>query len=84
MAKSEASSESETSFEPDTSSEPKASLECAIDPEGVLVSMLSSSDWEAVTMLGATFVAVALVVHAARAGVTVPGVTYSNSLSSSL
>ena len=69
----------ETTYEPDTSSEPEASLECVADPEGVLVIMCSSSDWEAVTTPGATLVGVALVKRATRVGVRVPCGTYSGS-----
>ena len=77
----EAFSDPETSCEPDTSSEPEASSEYVVEPEGVPVSMRSSSDWEVVPTPGATFVGVALVVRAARAGVIVSGGTYSGSRS---
>ena len=53
------------------------------DPEGVLVSVRSLSDWEAVTTPDATFLGVALGACAAREGVEVPGGTYSRSRSSS-
>ena len=55
----EASSDHETPKEPDTPS-------CVADPEGVPVSMCSSSDWEAVTTSDATFLGVTLVARAAR------------------
>ena len=47
-------------------------------PEAVPVSVRSSYDSEAVTTLGATFLGVALVARAARAGVAVPGGKYSD------
>ena len=73
----EASSDHETPKEPDAPS----SLEG--DPEGVLISVRSSSDWEAVTTPDTTFLGVALAAHAARDGVERPGGTYSGSHSSS-
>ena len=79
MAGSEASSNPKKSSEPDYSSEPEASLECVANPEGVPDSMRSSSDCEAVTMMGATFMGVALVVRGAHAGVTVPWGMHSGS-----
>ena len=53
------------------------------DPEGVPVSVCSSSDWEAMTTPDATFLGVALAARAAREGVEVPRGTYSGSHSSS-
>ena len=53
------------------------------DPEGVPVSVHSSSDWEAVTTPDATFLGVALGERATREGVEVLGGTYSGSRSSS-
>ena len=53
------------------------------DPEGVPVSVRSSSDYEAVTKLDTTFLGVALGERATREGVEVPGGTYSGSRSSS-
>ena len=52
------------------------------NPEGVPVSVRSSSEWEAVTTPDATFFGVALVARAARDGVEVFGGTYSGSCSS--
>ena len=75
-AKPEASSDQETPKEPDAPSSLVA------DPEGVPLSVSSSSDWEAVTTPDATFLGVALGVRAARVGVEVPGDTYSRSCSS--
>ena len=69
----EASSDHETPMDPDAPSSLVA------DPEGVLVSVRSSSHWEAVTMPDATFLGVALAARAARDGVEVPGGTYSGS-----
>ena len=73
----EASSDHETPMDPDAPSVLVA------DPEGVPVSVRSSSDWEAVTTPNAPFLGVALVAHATRDGVAVPGGTYSGSSSSS-
>ena len=53
------------------------------DPEGVPVSVRSSSDWEAVTTPDATVLGVALGALAAREGEEVPGGTYLGSRSSS-
>ena len=53
------------------------------NPEGVPVSVRSSSDWEAATTPDATFLGVALGAHAAREGMEVPGGTCSGSRSSS-
>ena len=53
------------------------------DLEGVPISVRSSSDWEAVTTLDATFLGVNLAARAAWEGVEVPGGTYSGSHSSS-
>ena len=76
-AKPEASSDHETPKEPDAPSSLVA------DPEGVPVSMCSSSDWEAVTTPDATFLGVALAARVAQEGLEVPGGTYSGSRSSS-
>ena len=76
-AEPEASSNHGTPKDPDTPSSFVA------DPEGVPVSVHSSSDWEAVTTPNATLLGVALVAHEAREGVEVPGGTYSGSPSSS-
>ena len=60
----------------ETPKEPDAPSSCIADSEGVSVSVRSSSDWEAVTMLDATFLGVALVARVARDGVAVPGGTF--------
>ena len=83
MAGEGTSAESEASSDHDTSEEPDTHSSFVADPEGVPVSVRSSSDWEAVTMLDATFLGVALGARAAREGVEVPGGTYSGSRSSS-
>ena len=78
-----------TSVEPEASSdhknpkEPDAPSSLVADPEGVSVSVCSSSDWEAVTTPDATILGVDLAARAAREGVEVPGGTYSGSRSSS-
>ena len=77
------SAEPEASSGQDTPKEPDAASSFVGDPEGVPVSVRSSSDWEAVTTPDATFVGVALVAREAREGVEVPGGTYSGSRSSS-
>ena len=56
---------------------------CVADPEGVSVSVRSSSNWEAVTTLDATFLGVTLAARAARDRVEMPRGTYSGSCSSS-
>ena len=53
------------------------------DPEGVPVSVRSSSDWEEVTTLDATVLGVDLGARSEREGAEVPGGTYSGSRSSS-
>ena len=77
LAKSEAFSDQDTPKEPD------APFSFVADPEGVPVSVHSSSYWEAMTMPDATFLGVALGARAAREGVEVPGGTYLGSRSSS-
>ena len=72
-AKPEVSSGHETPKEPD------APFSCVADLEGVPVSVLSSSDWDAVTTPDAPILGVALVAHATRDGVAVPDGTYSGS-----
>ena len=57
----------------ETPKEPDAPSSCVVYPEGVPVSVCSSSDWEAVTMPDATFLGVALGARATREGVEVPG-----------
>ena len=77
------SAEPEASSNQDTPKEPDAPSSFVADPEGVPVSVRSSSDWEAVTTPDATVVGVALGALAAREGAEVPGGTYSGSRSSS-
>ena len=75
------SEEPEASSDHDTPNEQDASSSFVADLEGVLVSVHSSSDWEAVTTPDATVLGVALGARAAREGAEVPGGTYSGSLS---
>ena len=77
------STEPEASSDQDTPKEPDAPSSFVADPEGVPVSVRSSSDWEAVTTPDATFFGVALGARATREGVEVPKGTYSGSRSSS-
>ena len=77
------SADLEASSDHETPKEPDAPSSLVADPEGVLVSVRSSSDWEVVTALDATFWGVALAARAARDGLEVPGGTYSGSRSSS-
>ena len=56
----------------DTPKEPDAPSSFVADPEGVPVSMRSSSNWEALTKPDATFFGVALGARAARERVEVP------------
>ena len=83
VAGAETSADPEASSPHDTPKEPDALFSLVADPEGVLVSVRSSSDWEAVTTPDATFLGVALATSAARDWVEVPGGTYSGSRSSS-
>ena len=77
------SAEPEASSDHDTPKEPDDPSSFVDDPEGVQVSVRSSSYWEAVTTPDATFLGMALRARAAREGVEVPGGTYSGSRSSS-
>ena len=63
----------------ETPKELQAPSSLVADPEGVSVSVRSSSDWEAVATPDATFLGVALAARAARDEVEVPGGTYSGS-----
>ena len=74
-ANPEAFSDQETPTKPDSPSSGVA------DPEGVPVTVSSSSEWEAVTKPNAMFWIVALAAREARDGVAVPGGTYSGSCS---
>ena len=77
------SADPEASSDQDTPKEPDAPSSFVADPEGVPVSVRSSSDWEAVTTLDATVLGVALGARVAREGTKVPGGMYSGSRSSS-
>ena len=77
------SADPEASSDHETPKEPDAPSSLVADPEGVSVSLRSSSDWEAVTTPDSTFLGVALAAHAARDGVERPGGTYLGSRSSS-
>ena len=83
MAGAGTSADQEASSDHDTSKELDAPSSFVADPEGVPVSVRSSSDWEAVTTPDATILGVALGARAAREGAEVPGGTYSESHSSS-
>ena len=67
------SAEPVASSDHDTPKEPDAPSSFVADPEGVPVSVRSSSDWEAVTTPDATVLGVALGARAAREGAEVPG-----------
>ena len=67
------SADPEASSDQDTPKEPDAPYSFVADPEGVPVSVRSSSDWEAVTTPDATVLGVALGARAAREGAEVPG-----------
>ena len=67
------SAEPEASSDHDTPKDTDAPSSFVADPEGVPVSLRSSSDWEAVTTPDATFLGVALGARVAREGVEVPG-----------
>ena len=83
MAGAGTSADLEASSDDYTPKEPDAPSSFVADPEGVTVSVRSSSDWEAVTMPDATFLGVALVARTTREGVEFPGGTYLGSRSSS-
>ena len=83
MAGAGTSAEPEASSDHDTPKEPDTPSTFVADPEGLPVSVYSSSNWEAVTTPDATFLGVALGARAAREGVEAPGGTYSGSRSSS-
>ena len=73
MAGAGTSAETEASSDHDTPKEPDAPSSFVVDPEGVPVSVRSSSDWEAGTTPDATVLGVALGARAAREGAEVPG-----------
>ena len=82
MAGAGTSEEPEASSDHDTPKEPDAPSSFVADPEGVPVSVRSSSNWEAVTTSDAIVLGVALGARAALEGMEVPGGTYSGSRSS--
>ena len=61
----------------ETPKEPYTPSSCVADPEGVSISVRSSSDWVVVITPDASFLGVALVSSVGRSGVAVPGGTYS-------
>ena len=77
MAGAGTSAQPEASLDQDTPKEPDAPSSFVADPDGVPVSVHSSSDWEAVTTPDATVLGVDLGARAAREGAEVPGGTYS-------
>ena len=77
------SAEPEASSYHETPKETDAPSSFVVDPEGVPISVCSSSYWEAVTTPDATLLGVALVAPEAREGVEVFEGTYSGSRSSS-
>ena len=83
MAGAGTSAEPEASSDHDAPKEPDTPSSFVADPEGVPVSVRSSSDWEVVTTPDATFLGVALGARAAREGVEVLEGTYLGSRSSS-
>ena len=62
------SADPEASSDQDAPKEPDAPSSIVADPEGVPVSVRSSSDWEVVTTLDATILGVALGERIAREG----------------
>ena len=80
VAGEETSAEPEASSDHETPKELDAPSSLVTNPEGVPVSVRSSSDWEVVTTPDATFLGVALVARAAPDGVEVSGGTYSDLL----
>ena len=83
VASAGTSADSEASSDHETPKEPDAPSSLVVDPEGLPVSVSSSSNWEEVTTSDATFLGVALAARAARAVVDVFGGTYSGSRLSS-
>ena len=77
------SAEPEASPDHYTPNEPDSPSSFVADPEGVPISVHSSSDCEVVITTDATFLGVALGARAAQECVEVPGGTYSGSRSSS-
>ena len=82
MAGAGTSADLEASSDHDTPKEPDAPSSLVANPEGVPISVRSSSYWEVVTTPDTTFLGVTLAARAARDGVEVPGGTYSGSRSS--
>ena len=83
VAGAESSVDPKASFDHETPKEPDASSSYVADPEGVPVSVCSSSYLEVVTTPDTTFLGVSLVARTTRSGMAVPGGTYSGSCSSS-
>ena len=83
MAGAGTSADPEASSDHVTTKELDAPSSFVAEPEGVPVSVRSSSNWEAVTTPDATVLGVALGARAAWEGVEIPGGTYSGSRSSS-
>ena len=75
------SADPEASSDRDTPKESDAPSSFVADPEGVPVTVRSSSDWEAVTTPDATILGVALGPRVAQEGAKVPGGMYSGSRS---
>ena len=83
MAGAETYANPESSSDHKTHTKLDTPFSCVADPEGVPVSIRSSLDWEEVNTLDATFLGVDVVARATRAGVAIPGGTYSGLCSSS-
>ena len=77
------SADPEASSDHETPKDPDAPSSLVANPEGIPVSVRSSSHWEAVTTPDATFLGIALVARAAPDGVVGPGGSYLGSCSSS-
>ena len=67
------SADPEASSDHETPKEPDAPSSLVANPEGVPISVHSSSYWEVVTTPDTTFLGVTLAARAARDGVEVPG-----------
>ena len=83
MAGAGTSADPEASSDHETPKKLDAPSSLVADPEGMPVSVRSSSDWEVVTTPDATCLGVSVAAHAAWDGVEVPKGTYSGSRSSS-
>ena len=67
------SADPKASSDHETPNELNAPFSLVVDPEGVPVSLCSSSDWEVVIMPDTTFFGITLVACATHDGVAVPG-----------